>query len=111
MGLLDVNVGEICVVPRGIVFQVNQVGDRQTSKVAFGYVLELDGHFFLPELGPIGANGLANPRDFCYPIAWYDVNDGEQAVHTVYNKYGNKLFCRQSSYSPYNVVAWVSSSS
>lgn len=38
-----------------------------------GYILEVyDGHFSLPDLGPIGANGLANPRDFETPVAWFD---------------------------------------
>ncbi len=41
-----------------------------------GYIVEVfDGHFRLPDLGPIGANGLANPRDFQIPTAWYEDRD------------------------------------
>lgn len=50
-----------------------------------GYILEVFGtRFQLPDLGPIGANGLAYPRDFLYPTAWFEDTDGE---FTIYNKY------------------------
>lgn len=61
MGRLHVAPKEICVIQRGMHFSV----DLPQAGPARGYVLELfEGHFVLPELGPIGANGLANPRDF-----------------------------------------------
>ena len=55
-----------------------------------GYVLEVyDAHFRLPDLGPIGANGLANPRDFKVPVAHYDDVD---AKHWVVSKFQGHLF-------------------
>ena len=65
MGLIEVFPGEICVIPRGIVFSV-----KLPEQQGRGYICEVfDGFFKLPNLGPIGANGLANPRDFKYPGA------------------------------------------
>ena len=56
-----------------------------------GYVCEVfDGHFELPNLGPIGANGLANPRDFLYPVANYE--DRDVAGYRIVSKYQNHLF-------------------
>ena len=67
MGLLTVAPGEICVVQRGIKFQVLVDGPSR------GYVAEIfEGHFVLPDLGPVGAWGLANPRDFETPTARYE---------------------------------------
>src|SRR5581483_1852518 len=63
LGVIDAEPGEICIIPRGIKFRVALAGDW-----ARGYVCENYGpHFRLPELGPIGANGLANPNDFLSP--------------------------------------------
>lgn len=58
---------EICVIPRGIKFQVEITGKSS------GWIAEVfKGHFELPDLGPIGANGLANPKDFETPIAFFE---------------------------------------
>ncbi|XP_050004702.1 homogentisate 1,2-dioxygenase isoform X1 [Alexandromys fortis] len=71
-----------------------------------GYILEVYGvHFELPDLGPIGANGLANPRDFLIPVAWYEDRQ-VPGGYTVINKYQGKLFASKQSVSPFNVVAW-----
>src|SRR5579875_3405340 len=68
LGILAVSPGEICILPRGVKFRVVLEGSA-----ARGYICENYGqHFRLPELGPIGANGLANPRDFLYPQAAYE---------------------------------------
>ncbi len=73
LGILDVAPGEICVIPRGIKFRV-VLAENQ----ARGYICENYGlPFRLPELGPIGANGLANPRDFKAPVAAFEDRDGE----------------------------------
>lgn len=65
---------EICVIQQGIKFAV----DLSDDEPARGYILEVfDNHFSLPELGPIGANGLANPRDFESPTAWFEDIDNE----------------------------------
>jgi homogentisate 1,2-dioxygenase len=70
-----------------------------------GYVLEVFGsHFELPDLGPIGANGLANPRDFETPVAAYDEEDGEE--WTIIAKYNGKLFEAKQNHTPFDVVAW-----
>lgn len=69
-----------------------------------GYVLEVFGrHFVLPDLGPIGANGLANPRDFLTPVAWYEKKDEN---FEVIGKYQGKLFVALQDHSPFDVVAW-----
>ena len=126
MGKMDAAPGEICVIPRGIVFAVNIVsnanvagggggsddreeedGDDDTS-FARGYVLEIfRGHFVLPELGPLGSNGLANARDFLHPVAWYESDESVACRPCIVaNKFGQSLFVRSSPHSPYNVVAW-----
>jgi homogentisate 1,2-dioxygenase len=98
MGFLDVAPGEIAVVPRGIAFRVAVDGPSR------GYVCEIyAGHFQLPDLGPIGANGLANPRDFLAPVAAYEDRDVQ---YVLLNKFGGRLFSTTKSHSPFNVVAW-----
>uniref|UniRef100_A0A8C6UR79 Homogentisate 1,2-dioxygenase n=1 Tax=Neogobius melanostomus TaxID=47308 RepID=A0A8C6UR79_9GOBI len=99
-GKMMVEPNEICVIQQGMRFTVDVYGETR------GYILEVYGaHFELPDLGPIGANGLANPRDFQCPAAWYE----DRTVHTGYtviNKYQGKLFSCQQDFSPFNVVAW-----
>jgi len=109
MGRVTVMPGEICVIPRGIVFTVNLMdNDKKEEKFARGYILEIfRGHFQLPELGPIGSNGLANARDFLHPSAWYESDKSiANKTCTIVNKFGQQLFARRSPHSPYNVVAW-----
>ncbi|AKJ27698.1 homogentisate 1,2-dioxygenase [Caldimonas brevitalea] len=99
LGVLDVKPGEIVVVPRGIVFKVD-LPDGPSR----GYVCENYGAFFrLPELGPIGSNGLANARDFQTPVAAYE--RGEVSYELV-KKFGGALWSAPMSHSPFNVVAW-----
>jgi homogentisate 1,2-dioxygenase len=99
-GMLEVFPGEICVVPRGITFQVN-LPDGHSR----GYMLEVyNDHFKIPDLGPIGANGLANPRDFLYPVAAYE--DRQNINFTVVTKFIGGFFVREQDHSPFNVVAW-----
>ena len=67
MGRLEVAPREIVVIQRGIKFRVDVDGPSR------GYICEIfDGHFQLPDLGPIGSNGLANARDFLSPTAYYE---------------------------------------
>eukprot|EP01118_Nematostelium_gracile_P008877 TRINITY_DN2965_c0_g1_i1.p1 TRINITY_DN2965_c0_g1~~TRINITY_DN2965_c0_g1_i1.p1 ORF type:complete len:443 (-),score=100.19 TRINITY_DN2965_c0_g1_i1:20-1348(-) len=97
-GMIEAFSGEIVVIQRGIQFQVN------VSEPSRGYILEVyNGHFKLPDLGPIGANGLANPRDFQTPIAAYE---DRECQFTVVNKFLGKLFSTTKDHSPFNVVAW-----
>ncbi len=98
-GLLDAKPGEIAVIPRGVKFQV-RLGDP----VARGYICENYGqNFELPGLGPIGANGLANPRDFLTPTAYYEDQTGDFELLA---KFAGKLWSCQLKHSPLDVVAW-----
>ena len=98
LGILDVRPGEICVIPRGIKFRVEVEGPSR------GYILENYGALLrLPDLGPIGANGLAYPRDFLTPVAWYENRTGEFAVIA---KFQGNLWQGTYDHSPLNVVAW-----
>jgi homogentisate 1,2-dioxygenase len=99
LGRLDAGPGEVAVVPRGIKFAVGLPDAR-----ARGYVCENYGGLFrLPELGPIGANGLANPRDFRIPVA--DFEDGDEPTEVVAKFEGN-LWATKLDHSPLDVVAW-----
>ncbi|GBF88452.1 hypothetical protein Rsub_01165 [Raphidocelis subcapitata] len=99
MGLLEVAPREVVVVPRGVRFAVDLMDGP-----ARGYILEVfQGSFTLPDLGPIGANGLASPRDFLTPVAWFE----ERACNfTVMHKFEGQLFAATQAFSPFNVVAW-----
>jgi homogentisate 1,2-dioxygenase len=99
LGPLRVTPGEIAVVPRGIRFRV-EVPDG----LARGYLCENFGAAFtLPERGPIGANGLANERDFLSPHAAFEERSG--TVQLV-NKFGGNLWAADYDHSPLDVVAW-----
>lgn len=99
MGTLVVNVGEIIVIPRGVKFSMQLTDIR-----ARGYVLENFGMpLRLPELGVIGANGLANQQDFLMPTAAYEDRQGEFSLLT---KFQGQLWRASLDYSPLNVVAW-----
>lgn len=98
-GTIVVTAGEIAVIPRGIKFKVDL-----PDGTADGYILENYGPAFrLPELGPIGANGLANARDFQAPEAAYE--DIERPLKLI-TKYQGKLFTAELDHSPLDVVAW-----
>ena len=97
-GILEVAPGEIAVVPRGVKFRV------EVSDGVRGYICENYGApMRLPELGPIGANGLANARDFLYPTAWFE---DVTATTEVVAKFGGHLWACEYDHSPLNVVAW-----
>ncbi len=99
LGPLRVRPGEVAVVPRGIRFRA-----ELPDEFARGYLCENFGAAFtLPERGPIGANGLANERDFLSPHAAF-----EERNHTVQvvNKFGGNLWAADYDHSPLDVVAW-----
>ncbi|MBV8436288.1 MAG: homogentisate 1,2-dioxygenase [Silvibacterium sp.] len=99
LGIIGVAPGEICVIPRGVKFRVVLAGNA-----ARGYLCENYGLAFrLPELGPIGANGLANSRDFLAPVAAFE--DREGAFHIV-SKFLGRLWVAEIDHSPLDVVAW-----
>jgi homogentisate 1,2-dioxygenase len=98
-GRLDVAPGEIALVPRGVKFRV-ELADAS----ARGYVCENYGALFrLPDLGPIGANGLANPRDFLSPVASFEDRDEKTELVA---KFGGNLWATELDHSPLDVVAW-----
>jgi homogentisate 1,2-dioxygenase len=98
-GLLDVKPGEIIVIQRGITFLVECLDEK-----ARGYICENFGlPFRLPDLGVIGANGLANPRDFQLPHAAFEDRQGD---FTLITKFQGRLWMAALDHSPLNVVAW-----
>jgi homogentisate 1,2-dioxygenase len=99
LGLLDIEPCEIAVIPRGIRFRVELI-----DPTARGYMLENFGApLRLPELGPIGSNGLANPRDFESPVAWYEDREGDFELIA---KFTGGFWRTPLGHSPLDVVAW-----
>ena len=87
------------MIPRGVRFRV-----ALPDGAARGYVCENHGAVLrLPDLGPIGANGLAQPRDFLTPIAWFE--DRDEPTELV-QKFGGALWATELDHSPLDVVAW-----
>jgi len=99
MGVLEVAPCEIAVIPRGVRFQVALPDGSARGWVAenFGAPLRL------PELGPIGSNGLANPRDFQYPVAAYEDRAGKVELVA---KFMGRFHRAAMDHSPLDVVAW-----
>ncbi len=98
-GVIDMEPGEICVIPRGVKLRVELNGGP-----ARGYFCENYGAALtLPERGPIGANCLANPRDFLTPVAAYEDHD---APSTLIVKWAGTLWQTAIDHSPLDVVAW-----
>ena len=104
MGVLDVKPGEIAVVPRGVVFKVGLPDSDAGAGPSRGYLCENYGaQFRLPELGPIGSNGLANARDFLAPVAAFE---SEAGGYELIKKFGGRFWQAPMKQSPFNVVAW-----
>ena len=99
LGIIEAAPGEIAVIPRGLRFRAELLDGPSR-----GYICENYGPMFrLPELGPLGSNGLANPRDFLSPVAAYeDIN--ERCI--VVAKFQGNLWAAETDHSPLNVVAW-----
>ncbi|WP_328716896.1 homogentisate 1,2-dioxygenase [Halomonas elongata] len=101
LGELDVSGGEIAMIPRGVKFQVRLAADCDAAR---GYICENYGMpFELPGLGPIGANGLANPRDFESPVAAYEDREGDIELVA---KFSGRFWTTRLDHSPLDVVAW-----
>jgi homogentisate 1,2-dioxygenase len=98
-GVIDIAPGEVCVIPRGVIFRVELTGGPARAYVCENY----GGGFTLPDRGPIGANCLANPRDFLTPVAAYE---DVEAPHALTVKWGGELFTTALPHSPLDVVAW-----
>jgi homogentisate 1,2-dioxygenase len=98
MGRMDLPPGWIGLIPRGVRFRVEVDGESR------GYVAENHGApFRLPELGPIGSNGLANARDFEVPVAAFEEVDRPCEL---IQKYLGSLWSTTLDHSPLDVVAW-----
>jgi len=99
-GVIDIEPGEIAVVPRGVKLRVELRGGGP----ARGYLCEnYGGALTLPERGPIGANCLANPRDFLTPAAAYEERDAPSRMNV---KWGGSIWVTDLGHSPLDVVAW-----
>ncbi|AXS42597.1 homogentisate 1,2-dioxygenase [Breoghania sp. L-A4] len=99
LGRMQVEPLEIAIVPRGMVFRV-----RVLDGTARGFVCENYGaKFTTPGRGPIGANCLANPRDFKTPIAWYEDRETPSRVIV---KWCGQFHETHIGHSPLDVVAW-----
>ena len=99
LGRLEVAPGSIAIVPRGMKFRVQLAEGEARGYVAENYGLPLR----LPELGPIGSNGLANPRDFETPVASYE--DKDEPTEVIQKSLGS-LWTTTLDHSPLDVVAW-----
>jgi homogentisate 1,2-dioxygenase len=98
LGILGLTPGEIGVVPRGMKMRVDLEGASR------GYICENYGlPFRLPELGAIGANGLANARDFLTPVAAYEDKEGD---FKIVGKFLGHMWEAEIDHSPLDVVAW-----
>jgi homogentisate 1,2-dioxygenase len=99
MGVLEAEPQQIILIPRGVRFRVELLDEN-----ALGYLCENHGAAFrLPDLGPIGSNGLANARDFEAPVARFE--DGDTPTEVV-QKFAGRLWSTQLGHSPMDVVAW-----
>ncbi|WMR32431.1 homogentisate 1,2-dioxygenase domain-containing protein, partial [Metapseudomonas otitidis] len=99
LGVLEVEPLEIAVLPRGMKFRVELL-----DASARGYICENHGAALrIPDLGPIGSNGLANPRDFLAPVARYE---DLEAPTVLVQKYLGELWATTLGHSPLDVVAW-----
>ena len=98
-GVIEIEPGEICVIPRGVIFRVELINGPARAYMCENY----GGAFALPDRGPIGANCLANARDFYTPVAAYE--DSEKPC-TLLVKWGGELYRTRVPHSPLDVVAW-----
>ena len=99
LGTIDLAPKEIAILPRGMVFRVEIV-----EGPARGFVCENYGaKFDLPSRGPIGANCLANPRDFLTPVAAFE---DREVPSTVTVKWCGQFHVTEIGHSPLDVVAW-----
>ncbi|GAB1312394.1 hypothetical protein MFIFM68171_02604 [Madurella fahalii] len=113
LGGLRVKPGMIVVLPAGIRFSVDMVkipppASQLASEIyAAGYVLEIFGtHYTLPHLGVLGANGLAHPRDFEYPVARFEREVEGSQPWEITIKLAGGLYAYKQAHTPFDVVAW-----
>jgi homogentisate 1,2-dioxygenase len=101
LGIIDIEPSEICVIPRGMIFKVKRLGEAKDWR---GYICENYGaKFTLPNRGPIGANCLANARDFKTPVAAFEDKETPCRVHV---KWCGKFYMTEIGHGPLDVIAW-----
>ncbi len=98
-GVIEAAPGEIVIIPRGVIISVELIDGPARAYVCENY----GGGFTLPDRGPIGANCLANPRDFLTPVAAYEDREGPALLQV---KWGGQLYATEIGQSPLDVVAW-----
>ncbi len=98
-GIIEIEPGEICVIPRGVIMRVELIDGPARAYVCENY----GGGFTLPDRGPIGANCLANPRDFLTPVAAFE---DREVPSILYVKWGGELHATEIGQSPLDVVGW-----
>ena len=104
LGVLDIKPGQIALLPRGLAFKIGLLDAGAAFGASRGYVCENYGApFRLPELGPIGSNGLANARDFTAPHAAFEATPG---AYEIIKKSAGRLWRAEQKTTPFNVVAW-----
>ncbi|MGL4440238.1 MAG: homogentisate 1,2-dioxygenase, partial [Bosea sp. (in: a-proteobacteria)] len=92
-GTIEIEPGEICLIPRGVIFRCELINGPARAYVCENY----GGAFSLPDRGPIGANCLANPRDFLTPVAAYE---DREVPSKLFVKWGGDLFVTEIAQSP-----------
>ena len=98
-GVIEIEPGEICIIPRGVIFRCELMDGPARAYICENY----GGAFTLPERGPIGANCLANARDFLVPAASYEDKPGKALLFV---KWCGEMFATELEASPLDVVAW-----
>jgi homogentisate 1,2-dioxygenase len=102
LGHILVRPNEIVIIPRGIRYRVSL-----PAGPVRGYILELyQGHFQLPELGPIGSNCLANARDFQAPVSAFEEDHSGNNAYEIFCKWDGHLFAATQNHTAFDVVAW-----
>ena len=99
LGRLEVAPGEVALLPRGMAWKVALPDGRARAYVCENY----GAPFRLPELGPIGSNGLAHARDFLAPVAAFEDGGGD---YELVKKFGGTLWRGRLASTPFDVVAW-----
>lgn len=99
LGIIDIEPKEVAIIPRGLVYRVEVIDGPARGFVCENYGQKLD----LPGRGPIGANCLANSRDFKTPVAYYE---DRQAPSRVVVKWCGQFHETHIGHSPIDVVAW-----
>ena len=99
LGVITLEPREIAIIPRGLVYRV-----ELPEGPARGFICENYGQkFTLPGRGPIGANCLANPRDFKTPVAAFE---DRETPSRVIIKWCGQFHETRIGHSPLDVVAW-----